>query len=172
MTRKHVLMVYILYVHISVCIKGLKVGYLMENGMCVGPAAPCDRGQSAHLCSHLLRRGRTDIKSLLQALPAHSDCAHGCQGECTAIGSSRLPFSSARPPERTIKKTKLLSLALTKLTDHLVPEYLEKSTGCYNKLSLYVLVPFLPGWRNITDAGNVKWPEKKFNLSQVRWRNL
>ena len=73
---------------------------------CVGPAVPCDRGQSAHLCSHLLRRGRTDIKSLLQALPAHSDCAHGCQGECAAIGSRGLRFSSAWPPERTIKINK------------------------------------------------------------------
>lgn len=60
-----------------------------------GPAVPCDRGRSAHLCSHLLRRGRIDIKSLLQALPAHYGCAHGCQDECAAIGSSRLSFSSA-----------------------------------------------------------------------------
>lgn len=119
----------------------------------MGPAVPCDRGQSAHLCSHLLHRGRTAIKSLLQALPAHSDGAHGCQGECAAIGSSRLPFSSARPPERTIKKTKLLSWALMKLTDHLVEEELKKSVECYSTLSPYLLVSFLHEWGTRKDPG-------------------
>lgn len=104
--------------------------------MCVGPAVPCDRGQSAHLCSHLLLRGRTDIKSLLQALPAHSDGAHGCQGECAAIGSSRLTFSSARFPERTVTKTNLLSWTFMKLTDHLVDDKSKKSIECYTTLSL------------------------------------
>lgn len=85
----------------------------------MGPAVPCDKGESAHLCSHLLLRGRTDIKSLLQALPAYSDCAHGCQGECAAIGSYRLSFSFVQPPEQTVTKTKLLS---TKCAGPLVKE--------------------------------------------------
>jgi len=43
-------------------------------------------GQSAHLCSHLLRRGRrTDMKSLLQALPALRLPTQGQQ--CAAFGS-------------------------------------------------------------------------------------
>lgn len=92
----------------------------------MGPAMPCDRGQSAHLCSHLLRRGRIDIKSLLQALPAHSDCAHGWKGECAAIGSCRLHFSSARPTEQMKKQTKLLSWTLAKCTGPLVWVVTEK----------------------------------------------
>lgn len=82
---------------------------------CVGPAVPCDRGRSAHLCSHLLRRGRIDIKSLLQALPAHSDCAHGCQDECAAIGSCRLSFSSARPPRANDQENKTAVVGTCKM---------------------------------------------------------
>lgn len=92
--------------------------------VCVGLAVPYDRGKSPHLCSHLLHRRGLILSHYCRRCrhTAHTATRASVQLLDHAVEFFFFFFSSGWPPEQTIKKTKLLSWALTKCTGALEME--------------------------------------------------